>query len=215
MLDSMLDTKAGLPAMPSPARAVPDSLIRTASQADAERCLEVLTRAFALDLPCRWVWPDRRQYLQAFPRFAQAFGGAAIELGTAHYHDSFSGVALWLPPGAAPDEESLMRVIRETVSDDRVEAVFSMFEQMGAYHPSEAHWHLPLIGVDPAHQSRGIGSALLRYALEQCDRQPLPAYLEATSPRNVALYERHGFAALGRIRVGDSPQIVPMLRRPR
>ena len=208
-------TLAGGPLATSPAKAMPDRLIRTATQDDAERCLDVLTLAFELDLTCRWVWPNRRQYLEAFPRFARAFGGAAIDLGTAHYHEGFAGVALWLPPGAAPDEESLMRVIRETVSEDRVEAVFSMFEQMGGYHPTEAHWHLPLIGVAPGHQSRGIGSALLADALELCDRQQLPAYLEATSPRNVALYRRHGFGILGRIQVADSPAVVPMLRRPR
>jgi ribosomal protein S18 acetylase RimI-like enzyme len=93
--------------------------------------------------------------------------------------------------------------------------MFSMFEQMDAYHPGEPHWHLPLIGVDPASQNRGIGSALQRHVLDQCDRQQLLAYLEATSPRNVPLYERHGFEALGSIQVADSPPIVPMLRKPR
>jgi ribosomal protein S18 acetylase RimI-like enzyme len=213
-MNSMPETLSGEPAMRSP-QVVPGSMIRAATQDDAERCLEVLTLAFERDLPCRWLWPDRRQYLEAFPRFARAFGGAAIEVGTAHCHDGFSGVALWLPPGAAPDEESLIHILRETVSEERLEAAFSMFEQMGAYHPTETHWHLPLIGVDPVYQSRGIGSALLRHALRLCDRQRLPAYLEATGPRNVALYMRHGFGVLGRIQVADSPVVVPMLRRPR
>jgi hypothetical protein len=47
------------------------------------------------------------------------------------------------------------------------------------------------------------------------DREQLPAYLEATSSRNVPLYERHGFEELGTIQRGGSPPIVPMLRRPR
>lgn len=192
-----------------------DSLIRTATAADAERCLAALTLAFSSDPPSRWAWPDPQQYLEAFPRFARAFGGSAIALGTAHYYAGFSGVALWLPPGVAPDEASLVQVIQDTVAAAQQDAMFTMFEQMETYHPGEPHWHLPLIGVDPAHQSRGIGAALQRHVLEQCDRQQVLAYLEATSPRSVPLYERHGFEALGSIQVADAPPIVPMVRKPR
>ena len=192
-----------------------DSLIRTATAADAERCLAVLALAFSSDPPCRWAWPYPQQYLEAFPRFARAFGGGAIEHGTANYYEGFSGVALWLPPGVAPDEASLVRVIQDTVAAARRDAMFAMFEQMDAFHPRAAHWHLPLIGVDPAHQGKGIGSALLRHALNASDSQKVLAYLEATSPQNVPLYERHGFEALGSIQVADSPPVVPMLRKPR
>jgi len=192
-----------------------DSLIRTATAADAERCLAVLALAFSSDPPCRWAWPDPQQYLEAFPRFARAFGGGAIEHGTANYYEGFSGVALWLPPGVAPDEASLVRVIQDTVAAAQRDAMFAMFEQMDAFHPRAAHWHLPLIGVDPAHQGKGIGSALLRHALNASDSQKVLAYLEATSPQNVPLYERHGFEALGSIQVADSPPVVPMLRKPR
>lgn len=192
-----------------------ESLIRTATVADGERCLAVLTLAFSSDPPCRWTWPDPQQYFEAFPRFARAFGGGAIQHGTAYYFEGFSGVAFWLSPGVGPDEESLMRVIEETVAAERKNAILSMFEQMESYHPREPHWHLPLIGVDPASQSRGVGSAQQRHILEQCDRQKVLAYLEATSPRNVSLYERHGFEALGSIQVADSPPVVPMLRKPR
>src|SRR5262252_10780832 len=118
-----------------------DPFIRTAIAADAERCLATLTLAFSGDPPCRWAWPDPQQYLEAFPRFARAFGGGAIDLGTAQYYEGFSGVAFWLPPGAAPDEESLVKVIEDTVADERKGAMFSIFEQMDALHPQAAHWH--------------------------------------------------------------------------
>jgi ribosomal protein S18 acetylase RimI-like enzyme len=90
-----------------------------------------------------------------------------------------------------------------------------LLEQMARHHPDEPHWYLPLIGVDPAHQGKGLGGALMSYALERCDCDGTTAYLESTNPRNVSLYERHGFTAVGRIQVGTSPPIVPMVRRPR
>jgi len=108
-----------------------------------------------------------------------------------------------------------VKVIENTVADERKGAMFSMFEQMDALHPQEAHWHLPLIGVDPARQGKGIGSALLSHILNVCDGQNVSVYLEATSPRSVPLYERHGFEAIGSIQVADSPRIIAMLRKPR
>jgi GNAT superfamily N-acetyltransferase len=189
--------------------------IRTAHAFEAERCFAVLTLAFASDPAARWAWPDSQQYVDAFPRFARAFGGGAIDAGTAHYVEGFSGVALWLPSGTLPDEASLVRVIEDTTAEELQDAMFSMFEQMDAYHPHDPHWHLPLIGVDPVSQGQGYGSALLSHVLEGCDRQQVLAYLEATSPRNMSLYARHGFEVLGTIQVGTSPSIYLMLRTPR
>jgi GNAT superfamily N-acetyltransferase len=148
--------------------------IKTATSADAKRCLAVLTLAFAGDPACRWAWPEPNQYLEAFPRFAQAFGGSAFDLRTAYYDSSYSGVALWLPPGTRPDEESLIQVIKDTVAHGLKDAMFSMFEQMDSYHPKKAHWHLPLIGVDPARQGEGIGSALMNHVLKECDGKRIP-----------------------------------------
>jgi ribosomal protein S18 acetylase RimI-like enzyme len=88
-------------------------------------------------------------------------------------------------------------------------------ERMARHHPSEPHWYLPLIGVVPAHRGKGVGDALMRHALAACDRDGLPAYLESTNPRNITLYERHGFERIASIQSGSSPIIVPMLRKPR
>jgi GNAT superfamily N-acetyltransferase len=215
MLNGLPEGFIGDATLTSPPKAPSDSRIRAATAADAKPCLDALTQAFENDPPCRWIWPGLQQYREAFPRFAQAFGGGAFRLGAAHYYEGFSGAALWLPPGAAPDEKAVVRVMGETVPDERLDAVFAIFEQMDAYHPKQPHWHLPLIGVVPENQGQGIGSALLRYALETCDRERVPAYLEATSRQNAVLYERVRFRALGRIEVDDCPPIIPMLRRPR
>ena len=60
-----------------------------------------------------------------------------------------------------------------------------------------------------------IGSALLHEVLDRADREHLPAYLEATSPRNRALYERHGFEVTGELRCADCPPLWAMWRAPR
>jgi len=124
-------------------------------------------------------------------------------------------VALWLPPDVYPDEDVLAGLIRRSVSEEKQEEIFAVLEQMSSYHPSEPHWYLPLIGVDPAQQGRGYGSALMEHALIRCDRDKKFAYLESSNPKNMTLYKRHGFELLGTIQVGASPPIFPMLRKPR
>jgi ribosomal protein S18 acetylase RimI-like enzyme len=189
--------------------------VRTVAPHDAGPAIHTIVLAFASDPVARWTWPNAQQYLEAMPRLALAFGGGAFAHGGAHYTDGFAGVALWLPPGINPDEEALGEVLQSTVSPSHCADVFATFEQMAQYHPQEPHWYLPLIGVDPAHQGKGLGDALMAHVLARCDRERVPAYLESTNPRNVSLYRRHGFEPIGAIQSGSSPILVPMLRRPR
>ena len=183
--------------------------------ADEDRAIATLTMAFSRDPVARWFLPDAARYLTYWPRVLQAFGGPAFAQGTADAIDDCGGVALWLPPGVAPDEETLGALTVEAVPTDDQDEVFGFMEQMGEFHPTEPHWYLPFIGVDVTKQGRGYGSALLRHALERCDRDGLSAYLDATSPLNKPLYERHGFEELGVIQAGNSPPMWPMQRTPR
>jgi GNAT superfamily N-acetyltransferase len=70
-------------------------------------------------------------------------------------------------------------------------------------HPRDPHYYLPFIGVDPDWQGRGLGSAVLAPVLQRCDAERMPAFLEASTPRNRALYERHGFAVTEEFRLGN------------
>jgi ribosomal protein S18 acetylase RimI-like enzyme len=200
---------------PQPPEAGLFSEVKTATKADEESIVAAIMTAFSADPPSRWIYPNSCGYLKNFPAFIRAFGGGALDAGSAHYVGDFAAAALWLPPGVEPDEEALTEIFEETVSAEIRRDLFPLFEQMGAYHPAEPHWYLPMIGADPAFQNKGFGSALLRHALAECDREGALAYLESTNPKNISLYERHGFVLQGTIQVGSSPPIFPMLRRPR
>ena len=138
-----------------------------------------------------------------------------FEHGSAYCTDDFTPHHCGCHPNVHPDAEAMGALAMEAIPQRDQEQRFAFMGQMGEYHPTEPHWYLPLIAVDPVHQGRGLGSALLIHALGICDRDNLPAYLEATSPDSRRLYERHGFEALGEIQVSDSPPLWPMLRKPR
>jgi len=189
-------------------------LIRSADVSERAAIIDVITLAFATDPLLRWVLPSPTAYLTACRDFVDAFGCNGLPHGTAFVIDDLSGAALWLQPGIEPDRARLGEVMGPLISPPVVADFVAVVEQMGAYHPHEPHWYLPLIGVDPARHGHGLGAALMRHAVERFDREGAVAYLESSNQRNVSLYERHGFHALAAIQIGASPVVTPMLRRP-
>lgn len=93
----------------------------------------------------------------------------------------------------------------------RAAATLTTLEQR---HLPDPHYYLPYIGVRPAHQGRGLGTALLQPVLGRCDQEGLPAYLEASSPDNARLYRRLGFTTQEVIRPLGSPPVELMIRHP-
>lgn len=189
--------------------------IRTATASDEAPVIAGIVLAFGTDPAARWTWPDPQQYLMHFPGFVKALGGKAFAQGSACYVNGYAGAALWLPPAVRPDEDALVALLQRTGAASVQEDLAAVFEQMERYHPQEPHWYLPFIGVDPSQQGKGYGTALMKHSLIPCDRDRTLAYLESSNPKNVPLYERHGFELLGTIQVGTSPPIFPMLRKPR
>ncbi len=189
--------------------------IRSAGIDEMERAAAVIFLAFSTDPVARWIYPEPAEYFRHFPKFIRGFAGSAFENRTALVTNDLAGAALWLPPGEHSDEEALMALFESTVSDEVRKDLIPAIEAMGTYHPDEPHWYLPMIGVDTRQQGRGIGGQLMQYALEQCDSDGIPAYLESSNPRNISLYERCGFVSLGTIQFGDSVPLYPMVRWPR
>ena len=93
----------------------------------------------------------------------------------------------------------------------RARRLQSLFE---SNHLEEPHYYIRYLGVATRFQGPGLGTALLRPTLDRCDAEGVAAYLEASTERSAALYERLGFIHLGELRVPDGPRFWPMRRPP-
>ncbi|TDJ13418.1 MAG: GNAT family N-acetyltransferase [Deltaproteobacteria bacterium] len=68
-----------------------------------------------------------------------------------------------------------------------------VFSRLDEIHLIEPHWYLGTLGIDPDHQGRGVGTAMLRHWLEFATGDPAPIYLETDRVANVSFYQRQGF----------------------
>jgi RimJ/RimL family protein N-acetyltransferase len=153
-----------------------------------------LRRLFALELE-HWVYPA---------------GGRALTT------DDFRGANVEVPPGKSGMRMSLSGAVSLVglfgVGLRRAGRLQRFFDR---HHLQESHYYIRTLGVATRFQGQGVGTALLRPTFDRCDREGLPAYLEASSERSAALYERLGFVHLGELQVPDGgPRFWPMRRPP-
>lgn len=208
----------------APARAVaggpmtdppPDHRVATARREDAARLATALAAAFYADPVFRWFSPDDGRRGAMLPSFFDVFVESFMGYGEVYADAGVAGAALWAAPGTDPlgAEPAYGERLAEIVGID-APRLFEIVELLEAHAPQEPHYHLQFLGVMPDRQGTGIGGALMAPILERCDGDGVPAYLEATSNRNRALYERHGFRAHGDIPLPGGPALWRMWRDP-
>ncbi len=190
-------------------------LVRAARRDEAGAVARILTDSFADEAGLNfWL---RQGAMKTFAR--SVFCRAAVrdllhkdrELWIAESDADKVGAAIWLKPGDAAFQFSpaleriagpLFYVMAGAEGSKRGEQLGAQLE---ALSPQEPHTHLMFLGVSPRAQGRGVGSAMLKQMLAPLDRAGAPAYLECSTPRNVALYERHGFAVSGQFELPGLP----------
>jgi len=192
--------------------------IRSAGTDDLDDVAATVAAAFLDDPVTCWLLPDvtRRRQL-AGPLF-RLYVEPYLSHGETYLTTDGVGAAVWLSPGAelftAEEDETFGRRLEELVGDDIVR-FGQLAETFAEHHPVEPLWYCQFLATVPAFQSQGIGSAFLRDVLQRADRDGIPAYHEATTPRNRALYQRHGYVDQGEFRLPDGPPLWRMWREPK
>jgi ribosomal protein S18 acetylase RimI-like enzyme len=182
--------------MIEPVRLPPDRL---------PEAVAVLARSFHTEPNLAHILPDERARARALPAMFAASCRDALPLGHVYgmmLGERVAGVAIWMPPGAYP--LSPWRQLRALPDGLRVFAaaprsfppLMRFASATAGMHPTERHWYLETVGVEPGLQGQGIGSGLLQPVLAQADARGEPCYLETASERNVAWYRHLGFEVM-------------------
>ncbi|MFJ7997934.1 GNAT family N-acetyltransferase [Streptomyces sp. NPDC096310] len=192
--------------------------MRRATEADRPTLIRLLEDAFEADPVTRWVFPEADSRRKLSGLFFGVFADVALAEGWVDLLEDETAMALWLRVEAGlPEEEDETPARMREVSDPDNERTELVGRLTGAVHPHDrAHAYLLMIAVSPEHQGRGVGRTLIESVLERCDRDGVPAYLEASSARSKRLYERLGFDFTGTtVDLPDGPHMWPMWREPR
>lgn len=195
----------------------PEPTIRPATTADVPAATHTLGRAFADYAWTRHVIAaDDHQGRVA--RFQELFlSRIGLPHGRVWVSDDCSAVAVW----TTPESGDIAAVFAELapafaeLAGDRSAASARAEQAMAEHRPREPVWFLGTVGVDPAHQGKGLGGAVIRPGLEAAERAGVPAYLDTSDECNVRLYQRLGFEITAEIDIPDGgPRTWGMTRRP-
>ncbi len=169
---------------------------------DVNAAVEPMVRAFAEDPLWTGVFPDmekRERGMRYVFRFHMRY---CLLCGEAYAVSSrLEGIAVWLPGRcAAVDCGPVLRAgvlkmpfavgLRALV---RMRRVGETLTRMRTNQCKGEHWYLGMLGVDPPHQRKGLGSRLLAPKLDWCQSKGLPVWLETETEQNVRFYQRLGF----------------------
>ncbi len=191
--------------------------VSKATAAQAPAVVNALCRGFYDDPVFRWMVPDDKRRAALLPAFFAIFTEPFLAQGETYLTADASGAALWAPPGqeavAEEDGEEFVARLLDASGVDAPRAL-EIIGLIDEHHPHGWFYYLNFIAVVPEEQGQGIGSALLAEVLERCDRECVPAYLDATSEDNLRLYERHGFEAGEPYAPEGGPPFHPMWREP-
>ncbi|HEY4376163.1 MAG TPA: GNAT family N-acetyltransferase [Acidimicrobiales bacterium] len=194
--------------------------IREATEADIPAIGRALAAAFEDDPVWRWLVPSRTRWAAQAPRYFEHDAAQRLALHGAMVDDDVNAAALWGPPGhwrASPGDilgemPVAFRLFRRAVP--RALRVLTLMERK---HPDDVpHWYLAVIGTDPDHQGKGLGSALIHHVTDRCDEEGIPCYLESSKEKNVPFYARHGFEVTEEYGLpGNGPSLWGMWREPK
>ncbi len=171
-----------------------------------DQSIRVLTAAFADDVMWKAILPDIAERNRVMPTLWRGVTVYCQRYGIVNTTPDVTGIAAWTKPGHA--HPTLWKQIRTgfllsrsvmLMSKQSRERFIRLMKQIDVLHRQlmpQPHWYLWALGVDPAHQGRGIGKSLLRPTLVQAREAGFPCYLETQTERNVAFYRKQGFELL-------------------
>jgi GNAT superfamily N-acetyltransferase len=198
--------------------------VRPAMRADIDACALVLARAFQDDPGTIIFEPDEARRAEILPPFFASFVAASLDEDAAPIVSGhpIAGIACWWGPdrhGPSPEAmgASGFGNVLEAAGSEASARLLAMTGELDAQHQrltNGPHLRLDFLGVDPARQGSGVGSALIEHGHRRADAAGIPCYLDTFTEENVRFYERRGYALAGEFTVADGVPAYGLVRPP-
>jgi ribosomal protein S18 acetylase RimI-like enzyme len=140
---------------------------------------------------------------QTHSLFGDLFGRVTVAQHGALAGRCVVAVAGVLPPGAcvgammAPYVEQTLAAPEPPLGDPLRPAV--LWATWAAHDPTDEHWHIGPVGVEPGFQGLGIGHAVMASLCAELDEGGRVGWLETNKERNVRFYSGLGFEVVDRV----------------
>ncbi len=192
--------------------------VRLATADDVARLAGVLADAFYEDPPFVWMMPVELKRRSRSRRFFEIeLRAVGLARGSIWTTADCAGAVISTPPGnwRLPPSAALRHGLSYARAfGARLPQATALLSRMESRHPRQPHHYIAFVGVAPERQGAGLGTRLMQPTLDRCDEEQLPAYLEATTERNAALYARLGFEQIAELHYGGTGPLLQMLRPP-
>jgi GNAT superfamily N-acetyltransferase len=155
----------------------------------------VCGRAFVTDPMMYWPLGNHGNLGERFTQCFWYFLERSIPRGTVRQAGASIAAAVWDPPERSDQwgEHPWNQPRISMLADDGGARYRAFWDWVYSHTPREPLWQLDSIAVDPAHQGRGYGDALIADGLDRARASGVGAFLSTGTAHNVTIYGRAGF----------------------
>jgi hypothetical protein len=161
-----------------------------------------------------WLVPDEDRRRSVLTAVSRIWIEHALLCGEAFLLGDRSAAAVWFHRYRPIPPPANYRKRLAAACGDHLDRFRTLDRVFNAHRPTDAHNHLAFLAAPPAVWRHGRASALLARCLVRMDRLALPAYAEATTAAEAALYTRHGYLAHDPFALPDGTTVHPLWRPP-
>jgi GNAT superfamily N-acetyltransferase len=187
-----------------------------ATPAEIPALARVLARAFICDPMVTWPLVTDDDLEARITGLFELLDTLFAAQGWMHRTDDGLGVMALVPPDGAAAARGIDAAVGErmaALTPDGGARYTRFWAWIEAVHPPAPHWLLDHLAVDPPSQGSGLGSALLRLAIDWSEADGQPVFLETGIAANVTLYERFGFRVMHAAHAPEAGPHIWFMRR--
>jgi ribosomal protein S18 acetylase RimI-like enzyme len=162
-----------------------------------KQVVDILTKSFDNNKNVNYVVKQDRKRIERILSLMEYTFDYYVNSGEIYLTDDQAGAMVLVFPGKSPGIATSMRLnlrlIVKSIGLARVIKVLNWKSRTGKYLPKSPCIYIDFVGVSPNRQRGGLGSKLIKKAIERSQETKLPIYLITSMPENLPFYSLFDF----------------------